>query len=48
MRTVIVYVASLFGAIAVVAVIVPWFLIPAAVISWMYWQYSVLYVRIDE
>lgn len=44
LRTVIVYVASLIGAIATVAVIVPWFLLPAAIISWLYLQYSILYV----
>lgn len=44
LRTVIVYVASLIGALATVAVIVPWFLLPAAIISWLYFQYSVLYV----
>lgn len=27
-----------------VAVIVPWFLLPAAIISWLYLQYSILYV----
>lgn len=48
LRTVIVYVASLFGAIAVVAAIVPWFLLPAALISWMYLQYSVLYVSVTS
>jgi len=31
----------------VVAVIVPWFLLPAAIISFFYYQYSVLYVRLS-
>jgi ABC-type multidrug transport system fused ATPase/permease subunit len=65
LRTVIVYVASLIGAVvsvictslgialqeaglnliqAVVTAIVPWFLIPAAAISYLYYRYSLLYV----
>nr|ODN96123.1 ATP-binding cassette transporter [Cryptococcus depauperatus CBS 7855] len=48
LRTVIIYVASLIGAISVVAFIVPWFLIPAAIISYMYYQYSVLYLRVGR
>jgi hypothetical protein len=48
LRTVIIYVANLFGALAVVAVIVPWFLLPAAIISWLYLQYSILYVSYDH
>ena len=37
-------VANLISAVVVVAVIVPWFLLPALVISYVYWQYSVVYV----
>ncbi|OCF31742.1 ATP-binding cassette transporter [Kwoniella heveanensis BCC8398] len=48
LRTVIIYVASLIGAIGVVAFIVPWFLVPAAIISFMYYQYSVLYLRVGR
>ncbi|WVQ63190.1 uncharacterized protein L199_001341 [Kwoniella botswanensis] len=48
LRTVIIYVASLIGAIAVVAAIVPWFLVPAAVISYLYYQYSVVYLRVGR
>jgi len=43
--TVIVYVANLFVAVAVVAAIVPWFLLPAAIISFLYYQYTLLYLR---
>lgn len=43
--TVIVYVANLFVAVAVVATIVPWFLVPAAIISYLYYQYTLLYLR---
>ncbi|EIW69963.1 hypothetical protein TREMEDRAFT_38635 [Tremella mesenterica DSM 1558] len=48
LRTVIIYIASLFGAIGVVAVIVPWFLLPAAVISYLYWHYAVQYLRVGR
>ncbi|WWC92185.1 uncharacterized protein L201_007139 [Kwoniella dendrophila CBS 6074] len=48
LRTVIIYVASLIGAIVVVAAIVPWFLVPAAVISYLYYQYSVVYLRVGR
>jgi len=45
LMTVIVYVANLFVAVAVVAAIVPWFLLPAAIISFLYYQYTLLYLR---
>lgn len=45
LMTVIIYVANLFVAIGVVAVIVPWFLVPAAIISYMYYRYTLLYLR---
>jgi ABC-type multidrug transport system fused ATPase/permease subunit len=45
LMTVIVYVANLFVAVAVVATIVPWFLVPAAIISYLYYQYTLLYLR---
>ena len=48
LRTVVVYIAGLFGAIAVVAVIVPWFLVPAAIISYLYWHYTVQYLRVGR
>ncbi|WVQ85985.1 hypothetical protein IAT38_008153 [Cryptococcus sp. DSM 104549] len=48
LRTVIIYVASLIGAIGVVAFIVPWFLVPAAIISYLYYQYSLLYLRVGR
>ncbi|OWZ59696.1 ATP-binding cassette transporter [Cryptococcus neoformans c45] len=48
LRTVLIYVASLIAAIGVVAFIVPWFLVPAAVISYLYYQYSVLYLRVGR
>nr|XP_018259698.1 ATP-binding cassette transporter [Kwoniella dejecticola CBS 10117]OBR81856.1 ATP-binding cassette transporter [Kwoniella dejecticola CBS 10117] len=48
LRTVIVYVASLIGAIVVVAAIVPWFLVPAAIISYLYYQYSIVYLRVGR
>ncbi|OCF78519.1 ATP-binding cassette transporter [Kwoniella mangroviensis CBS 8886] len=48
LRTVIIYVANLIGAIVVVAAIVPWFLVPAAVISYLYYQYSVVYLRVGR
>ncbi|WRT70588.1 uncharacterized protein IL334_007586 [Kwoniella shivajii] len=48
LRTVIIYVASLIGAIVTVAAIVPWFLVPAAVISYLYYQYSVVYLRVGR
>jgi len=45
---VISYGASLVGAVVVVAFIVPWFLVPAAIIAYLYWQYSVLYLRVGR
>ncbi|KGB75304.2 ATP-binding cassette transporter [Cryptococcus deuterogattii R265] len=48
LRTVLIYVASLLAAIGVVAFIVPWFLVPAALISYLYYQYSVLYLRVGR
>ncbi|KAK8850432.1 hypothetical protein IAR55_004350 [Kwoniella newhampshirensis] len=48
LRTVIVYFASLIGAVVVVAVIIPWFLVPAAIISYLYYKYSVLYLHVGR
>lgn len=48
LRTVVAYGASLIGAVVVVGVIVPWFLLPAAIISWLYYRYSVKYLRIGR
>lgn len=48
LRTVLIYVSSLIAAIGVVGFIVPWFLVPAAVISYLYYQYSVLYLRVGR
>nr|XP_019008083.1 ATP-binding cassette transporter [Kwoniella pini CBS 10737]OCF46864.1 ATP-binding cassette transporter [Kwoniella pini CBS 10737] len=48
LRTVIIYIASLIGAIVVVAAIVPWFLLPAAIISYLYYQYSIVYLRVGR
>ncbi|TYJ55637.1 hypothetical protein B9479_003669 [Cryptococcus floricola] len=48
LRTVMLYLASLIGAIGVVAFIVPWFLVPAAIISYLYYQYSLLYLRVGR
>ncbi|WVQ70586.1 hypothetical protein IAR50_000105 [Cryptococcus sp. DSM 104548] len=48
LRTVMLYLASLVGAIGVVAFIVPWFLVPAAIISYLYYQYSLLYLRVGR
>ncbi|WVR08508.1 hypothetical protein IAU60_005563 [Kwoniella sp. DSM 27419] len=48
LRTVIIYVANLIGAIFIVATIVPWFLVPAAIISFLYYQYSVVYLRVGR
>ena len=48
LRTVLAYSSALIGAIAVVAVIVPWFLIPAAIISYLYYRYTVLYLRVGR
>ncbi|KAL7422691.1 hypothetical protein Q5752_001982 [Cryptotrichosporon argae] len=45
LRTIIIYVASLISAIVLVAVIVPSFLLPAAVISYLYYRYSVIYLK---
>ena len=48
LQIVISYAASLVGAVVVVAFIVPWFLVPAAIIAYLYWQYSVLYLRVGR
>ncbi|KAK4688623.1 hypothetical protein P7C73_g1481, partial [Tremellales sp. Uapishka_1] len=45
LRTTIIYIASLISAIGLVAVIVPWFLVPAAIISYLYYSYSILYLK---
>jgi ABC-type multidrug transport system fused ATPase/permease subunit len=45
LTTVLVYVANLIVAVAVVAAIVPWFLLPAAIISYLYYRYTLLYLR---
>lgn len=45
LMTVLIYVANLIVAVGVVAVIVPWFLLPAAIISYMYYRYTLLYLR---
>jgi hypothetical protein len=47
LRTVVGMVASLIGAVALVAVIIPWFLVPAAVISYIYYKLSVAYVSVN-
>ncbi|WWD20615.1 hypothetical protein CI109_105091 [Kwoniella shandongensis] len=48
LEIVIVYFANLVSAIVVVAFIIPWFLVPAAVISYTYYQYSILYLRVGR
>lgn len=48
LRVVISQAGNLVGALVMVAVIVPWFLVPAALISWAYWRYSVVYLRVGR
>lgn len=45
LMTVLVYIANLIVAVGVVAAIVPWFLLPAAIISYLYYRYTLLYLR---
>ncbi|ORY29629.1 putative ATP-binding cassette transporter protein YOR1 [Naematelia encephala] len=47
-QVVVAYMANLISAIVVVAAIVPWFLVPAAIISYIYWHYSVLYLKVGR
>ncbi len=48
LQTVLTYVAMLIGAVVIVAFIVPWFLLPAAIISYLYWRYSVSYLKVGR
>jgi ABC-type multidrug transport system fused ATPase/permease subunit len=45
LSTIMFYVGNLIFAVVVVAAIVPWFLVPAALISYLYYRYTLLYLR---
>lgn len=45
LRTVVTMVAGLISKILIVGYIIPWFLIPAALISYIYYRYALIYLR---
>ncbi|ORX41111.1 hypothetical protein BD324DRAFT_613230 [Kockovaella imperatae] len=48
LKAIINYIVNLIAAIIIVAIIVPWFLVPAVIISYIYWRYSVIYLRVGR